>query len=189
EQEQVARVLEEHGFETFVPQRDGLELKAVMERLNDPRALATVMLFIPVIRRAVFALDLFQVIERSDCVVCNMNGRDPDDGGIVEASTAFLAGKAVVLYKNTPVSFIAGDDNPMIDGLAYDWVNFPQWDDIPGNVTEMLEVTRREAQESGWRRSIPPVPSTIIAVGREIWSVRQAFGDQWTASVPDLIDK
>jgi nucleoside 2-deoxyribosyltransferase len=186
EQEQIAAVFkEDKRFETFLPQRDGIELKAVMERLNDPQSLKTVMLFIPVIRRAVFALDLFQVVERCDCVVFNMNGRDPDDGGIVEAATAFIAGKGVVLYKNTPVSFIAGEDNPMIDGLAYDWTIVDSWQAIPQKVEDTLEAIRRRDDRSV--SSIPPVLSETLELGRKIWLVLQALRAGWTATVPELI--
>ena len=91
EQTNIAEMLEKAGFQTFLPQRDGIELKSVMQKLNDPGMLATVMLFLPVLRHAVFALDLYQVLAWSDCIVFNMNGRTPGvRGPCVPAHTILL---------------------------------------------------------------------------------------------------
>lgn len=186
DQERIGEVLKE-GYETFLPQRDGIEIKHVMERLNDPTMMATVMIFAPVLRYAVFALDLYMVMEWSDCVVFNMNGRMPDDGGIVEATAGFLTGKAVVLYKETPISFIGGEDNPMIDGLSYDWKNVGNVNDIPAQIEVMLEMGRNE--NSGWTRSLPPMVEKNTILGSKIWKVRQELDQGWVAEVPDLIDR
>src|SRR5439155_25501198 len=77
------------------------------------------------LQRAIFALDLYELLENSDAVVANLNGRVPDEGTIVEAAVAWHAGKALVLYKadaRAPIDGsdnpIDGSDNPMLTGLG-----------------------------------------------------------------------
>jgi len=181
EQERIARELDDAGFETFLPQRDGLEIKEVMAQVADPKVGALVGLFLPVVRKAVFALDLYQVVEGCDCVVFNMNGRVPDGGSVSEAASANMAGKPVVLYKETPVAFILGEDNPMIDGLSHDWRNVSDVEDLPAAVRDAIEFVEKKNAQEGWSCQVPPVARECVERGRKIWCVMQ-----WMMSVADI---
>jgi nucleoside 2-deoxyribosyltransferase len=112
----IAKILEDAGFITFLPQRDGIE-RFVTRFINTP---LNVDLFGS--RRnmdnAIFALDVYQIVKRCDCLVMNMNGRVPDEGAVAEAGIAFAAGKPVVLYKNDVRTIFKGGDNSMITGLS-----------------------------------------------------------------------
>jgi len=112
---EIASRLERAGHQTFLPQRDGLELaqlEPVVAQLADTR-IAT-----DVLHRAIFSFDVFKLISWSDGVVANFNGRVPDEGTVVESALAWHSGKALVIYKNDSRSAFDGRDNPMLTGLA-----------------------------------------------------------------------
>ena len=112
----MARILEDAGFATFLPHRDGIE-RLVMGLVNTP--LNTNFLGSrEIIDKAIFALDVFQIVKRCDCLVLNMNGRVPDEGAVAEAGIAFASGKPVVIYKNDARTIFKGRDNSMITGLS-----------------------------------------------------------------------
>ena len=97
--EEIASTLEGAGYSTYLPHLDGVEA-FVLNAVNDP--LANLLIFRPITRfvsRATFALDIFQILD-CDYFVFNMNGRVPDEGGVVETGVAFAAGKPVVIYRN-----------------------------------------------------------------------------------------
>lgn len=187
EQRRIAEALAAAGFATFLPQRDGLEIKEVMAQLENPAAMAQAMVFMPAIRKAVFALDLYQAVEECDCVVFNMNGRVPDGGSVSEAASAHMAGKPVVLYKETPIAFIAGEDNPMIDGLSYTWQNVGTVSDIPDAVRHAIELVEGKNAQDGWSSNAPPVAREGLERGRKIWLLMRSM--TWLAAIPELVEK
>ncbi len=111
----IAAALEAAGHDTFLPHRDGLEPYVLQLA---PHALGAL---VPALRRAVdeaiFALDVHALLG-CDAVVCNLNGRVPDEGMIVEASLAFAVGTPVVFYKADARAPFFGRDNAMLAGLA-----------------------------------------------------------------------
>jgi len=112
---EIAQVLENSGFEVFLPQRDGIlmaDLLNILRKMGVPDEDATSLA-----QRAIFALDIFEVLD-SDALVLNMNGRVPDEGAVVEAGIAWSAGKVVLIYKSDARSLISGNDNPLIVGLS-----------------------------------------------------------------------
>ena len=88
----IAETLVAAGYETFLPHRDGLEAH-VLPYVNDPRAnfirIAPANRFVS---RAAFALDIYQILERCDALVMNMNGRVPDEGAVAETAVASRSG-------------------------------------------------------------------------------------------------
>lgn len=97
--EEIASALEDAGYSTYLPHRDGVEA-FVLNSVNNP--LANMPVFRPVIRflgRATFALDIFKVLD-CDYFVFNANGGVPDEGGVVETGVAFAAGKPVVVFRS-----------------------------------------------------------------------------------------
>jgi len=111
----LATALEHAGFATFLPHRDGLELTACVDELVrsglDKDRANTIM------SEAVFALDVFQVLQGCAIVVANLNGRVPDEGTVSEAAIAWSRGKPVVGYKTDSRTAFCGQDNPLVVGL------------------------------------------------------------------------
>lgn len=112
----IAKVIEDAGFRTFVPHRDGLE--AYVMRFGNSSFLSTLSLIRSQIDYAIFSLDVYELIERCDAAVCNLNGRVPDEGMIVEAALACAAGKPRVFFKDDARSPFGGYDNSMLTSLT-----------------------------------------------------------------------
>jgi nucleoside 2-deoxyribosyltransferase len=116
EMDSIASTLEQSGFSTFLPHRDGLEfaqLKPALEQCGaSPSEAASI------VDQAIFALDTYQLLRRCDVVVANLNGRVPDEGTVVEATLAWHSDKPLILYKTDVRSMLSGSDNPMVTGLG-----------------------------------------------------------------------
>ncbi len=170
----IADILEEAGYETFLPHRDGLE-PFVMKSVNDPRLTNKAFRHLNrIVGKAIFALDIYQILEGCDWLVLNMNGRVPDEGGVVETAVAFAAGKPLVIYKNDHRTKFNGNDNSMLSGLSYTFTTVNHVSKIP---TELAAVARRlEAHgPSPYRgENIPAPMRKVIALGRRIWKGMQA---------------
>ena len=157
----IAKVLEEAGFQTFVPHRDGIEAY-VMRFGNSSFSSA-----IPAIRKridyAIFCLDVYELIEKCDAVVCSLNGRVPDEGMIVEAALAYSAGKPLVLFKDDVRAPFGGYDNSMLTSLTRG--------EIVGDLKKIPEALKKEIS-----RKMEPVTllddlKKAISYGRRISSV------------------
>lgn len=112
----IAKVLEEAGFKTFLPHRDGLE--SYVLRFADSSFPSNIAAIRHRIDYAIFSLDVYELLERCDAAVCNLNGRVPDEGMIVEAALAYSAGKPLVFFKNDIRSPFGGFDNSMLTSLV-----------------------------------------------------------------------
>lgn len=112
----LAATLEGAGMTTYLPQRDGVE--AYVLRHADSLGTLLPAALRRVIDHAIFALDVFELVERCDVLVFNMNGRVPDEGAAVEAGMAMAVGRPVVLYKRDVRSAFGSADNAMITQLS-----------------------------------------------------------------------
>ena len=112
----IAKVLEDAGFQTFLPHRDGLE--AYIMRFGNSSFPSTIPAIRTRVDYAIFSLDVYELIERCNAVVCNLNGRVPDEGMIVEAALAYAAGKPLVLFKDDVRAPFGGYDNSMLTSLV-----------------------------------------------------------------------
>lgn len=132
----IAQTLEHAGFDTFLPHRDGLEPYVL--RFGN----AALPGLLPGVRGgfdyAIFALDVYELLVACDAVVCNLNGRVPDEGMIVEASLAFAVGTPVVFYKADSRAPFGGHDNAMLTALAAGGVE-ERIDRLPERVQRALE--------------------------------------------------
>jgi nucleoside 2-deoxyribosyltransferase len=113
----IAKVLEEAGFQTFLPHRDGLE--SYVMRFGNSSFPSTISGIRTRVDYAIFSLDVYELIERCNAVVCNLNGRVPDEGMIVEASLAYAAGKPLVFFKDDARAPFGGYDNSMLTSLVH----------------------------------------------------------------------
>jgi len=165
EQDQIAAALESHGCKTYLPPRDGIEVGQLMALLNDPNISTDVaQMGLAIVRRCVFALDMYQLIERCTCAVFNVDGRVPDEGSVVETAAAYAAGKPIVTFKSTPISFIAGQDNPMVDGLSYTWLNCSKLEDIADALKRIIKLL----SIGSYHFKQPPKLALVIDLGRDI---------------------
>ena len=113
----IAKVLEDAGFQTFLPHRDGLE--AYIMRFGNSSFPSTITSIRTRVDYAIFSLDVYELIERCGAVVCNLNGRVPDEGMIVEAALAYAAGKPLVFFKDDARAPFGGYDNSMLTSLVH----------------------------------------------------------------------
>jgi nucleoside 2-deoxyribosyltransferase len=159
----LARALEDAGYGTFLPQRDGLEaylLRFVDSPLN-------VRLLRGRIDAAIFALDVYQIVERCAGLVLNLNGRVPDEGGVAEAATAHAVGRPVVLYKDDRRSVFAGRDNPMVTALS----PLPPVRELRGLPGAVRRVLGRD--DAPPPAAPGPRLRDAVARGRRLWQVME----------------
>lgn len=101
---EVVKVLEKHGYEVFLPQRDGIE-GALLEGKTEEEMI-----------KMIFELDNKQV-QNADIVFMNLDGRVPDEGACVELGMAYARGKRCYGIKTDTRSLEKNMDlNPMISG-------------------------------------------------------------------------
>ena len=165
----MAALLEEEGYACFLPQRDGLE-PLLLRLMRAPGAGAR--LTEPVsrlLRRAVFSLDVYQLLERCDALVVSLNGRVPDEGAVVEAALAFGAGRPLVAYKHDARTVFLGSDNPMLTGLCRGFATVPELARIPAE----LQRTLRAAQPPRERSRQPPQLRAALEFGERVWRLLQ----------------
>ncbi len=102
--EEIVSVLEEYGYEVFLPQRDGIEA-AQLEGKSEEELI-----------KMIFDLDSDEV-KKADILFMNLDGRVPDEGACVELGIAFGLGKRCYGFKTDTRSVELGLDlNPMISG-------------------------------------------------------------------------
>lgn len=101
---EIVKILEEHGYHVFLPQRDGIEA-AQLEGKSEEE-----------LTKMIFALDASEV-RKADILFMNMDGRVPDEGACVELGMAYALGKRCYGFKTDTHSVEFGlDVNPMVSG-------------------------------------------------------------------------
>lgn len=165
EMEEVADHLAKAGFDTFLPQRDGLEFarcQVELVRRGMDEQEATDML-----ARAIFALDAYQVLEKCDAIVVNLNGRVPDEGAVSEAAMAWSVGKTVVGFKADSRSLLAGADNPLVSGLF----GFEVATSIAGAVEKLSQQVAQSRFAGKQKRQHAEDLRSLLDFGNRIWHV------------------
>ncbi len=102
--ENVSKFLEERGFSTYLPQRDGGEDEML---LKDPKLW-------PEISKRVFERDV-NALKDSSALLMIMDGRVPDEGACVELGMAYAYGKICIGFQTDTRSFATGQNNLMLD--------------------------------------------------------------------------
>ncbi len=160
EMTKIARTLEEAGFSAFLPHRDVFVFEDIHReflRGGYESAEATRM-----IQQAIFWLDVYEVVSACEGLVLNMNGRVPDEGAVAEAAMAWIAGKAIVLYKADSRSLIQGSDNPVVLGLG----SFAKVSTIPEIAYAFAQLFR--SRRPGKGAALPQVVRSAIESGRRL---------------------
>jgi nucleoside 2-deoxyribosyltransferase len=164
EMSNLASVLEKAGFATFLPQRDGLHLTlcaAELLKIGVPQNEATAA-----VARAIFALDIYQLLVECDAIIVNLNGRVPDEGAVSEAAIAWSSGKIVVGYKADDRSVFLGNDNPLVTGLF----DFNVCRDYAAIVRALQDAAGDCATRKQQRMLRNGQVSTYLSIGKEIWA-------------------
>lgn len=100
----VTNLLEEYGYQVFLPQRDGIEAAKLEGKTEEELV------------KMIFPLDAGEV-RRADIVFMNIDGRVPDEGASVELGIAYAAGKRCYGFKTDVRAVEFGlEMNPMISG-------------------------------------------------------------------------
>ena len=100
----IAKVLEDFGYEVFLPQRDGLEAALLKGKTEEE------------VVKMIFRLDYEQVM-KADIVFMNLDGRVSDEGADVELGMAYAAGKRCYGCKtDTRTLQYHMDNNPLVTG-------------------------------------------------------------------------
>ena len=100
----VTQVLEEYGYQVFLPQRDGIEAAKLEGKTEEELV------------KMIFPLDAGEV-RKADIVFMNIDGRVPDEGAGVELGIAYASGKRCYGFKTDVRAVEFGlEMNPMISG-------------------------------------------------------------------------
>ena len=100
----LAAILEKHGYDVFVPFRDGYEAAAFEGKSEDELV------------EMIFEKDIEEV-RKADIIFFLLDGRAPDEGGCVELGVAYAFGKRCYGFKtDTRTVEMSLDLNPMITG-------------------------------------------------------------------------
>ncbi len=177
EMEQIATALEHAGYDTFLPHRDGLELTRCvdhLEQMGKERAEACKLL-----SRAIFALDVFEVLRGCDALMANLNGRVPDEGTVSEASMAWSRDKLVVGYKADGRTVLNGEDNPLVAGLF----GFRLWRTIDEAVEALGRSLNAARHMDSYTVKREEEIASYIELGGEIASALRAKG-----TIEDILD-
>ena len=101
---EITTVLEDYGYQVFLPQRDGIEAAKLEDKTEEE------------LIRMIFALDAGEV-KKADIIFMNIDGRVPDEGACVELGIAYGNGKRCYGFKtDTRVEERGLGLNPMISG-------------------------------------------------------------------------
>ena len=105
--EEYTKLLEEWGYEVYLPQREaGLSAQILKDESKDKLE----------INKKIFNTDL-QGIKDCDILIFFLDGRVPDEGACVELGIAYALGKKCIGYKTDDRNLdFTGDDNLFIEG-------------------------------------------------------------------------
>lgn len=156
----IAAALEGAGLRTFLPQRDGMVLDEVRRELL--RGGYTASEAGRMVQAAIFWLDSCEVLHDCQGLVANLNGRVPDEGAVAEAAMAWMAGKAVVLYKSDSRSLMHGVDNPLVAGLG----QFVTVSTISEVAYAFAQLFRKSAPQPAG--ALPTVVKSAVEHGRRL---------------------
>ncbi len=184
--EVIAGRLTRKGWEVYEPARQGLEPHFLALGAAPPDSES--QRFREALEKAAFALEIYQVVERCDGLVFNMNGRVPDEGGVFKTAVAFTAGKPLILYKRDHRSKLHGNDNAMIPGLSYSFSNVRKAKKIPGKLKKARQKSEGFAGRPYAGDAVPPFVRRITDQGRQVWDVLQRYQPLTGAREPSALE-
>ena len=123
---EIVKVLEDFGYQVFLPQRDGIEA-AKLEGKTEEELI-----------QMIFSLDA-QEVKKADIIFMNIDGRVPDEGTCVELGIAYGSGKRCYGFKTDTHSVELGlDMNPMISGCMVKLFQNPDGEKLKEEIRQYL---------------------------------------------------
>lgn len=159
----IAETLTEAGYAVYLPHRDGMEFRLILNILVErgwPAPTAAHFL-----HAAIFALDVYQLAVECDAMVWNLNGRTPDEGAVSEAAIAWTLGKPLIAYKDDVRSLIAGRQNPLLVGM----VDFETVGEISGIPEALGAAMLKHSDPPLSEDRMPAKLKKAVHDGRRLW--------------------
>ncbi|MGH4124687.1 MAG: nucleoside 2-deoxyribosyltransferase [Clostridium sp.] len=103
--QEVSSIIEELGFDTYLPQREGGNVAKLIENATAEEAV--------VIEKKVFLTDI-NAMNECDMIIFLMDGVSLDDGSCFALGYMYAKGKRTIGYKTDIRNFANGKDNLMI---------------------------------------------------------------------------
>lgn len=169
----IADQLMESGYTVYLPHRDGMEFRLILDVLVERNWDApTAAQFL---HEAIFALDVYQLVIECEAMVWNLNGRTPDEGAVSEAAMAWMLGKPLIAYQDDVRSLIQGRVNPLLVGM----VDFESVDEIELIPNALSAVIKHQGLKS--RVSTDQLPLKVqqsVKAGQVLWEALCSEGAQ-----------
>ncbi|MGC1274522.1 MAG: nucleoside 2-deoxyribosyltransferase [Planctomycetaceae bacterium] len=180
----IADALVADGYRVYLPHRDGMEFRLVLEVLVErgwtPSVAAAFL------HAGIFALDVYQLAVDCEAMVWNLNGRVPDEGAVSEAAIAWTLGKPLVAFKDDVRSMICGRDNPLLVGL----VEFETVENIASLPDALAAAIDRSVDEPVPVERMPAKLRQAILDGRRLWdAMRERDAAQSDALIADIVEE
>lgn len=194
----IVEEIAKRGWECYSPARDGFNLAAYIGTTstnlgtilkgNDKNAktlkdLGVTEADIPLtgsyLLMAVYAFDMYNLINRCNCFIFNSAGITMDDGSVAELGIASVRGLPIAIHSPEDVSLFAGGIiNPMVAGAGSTDLRVQKWKYL--NIKDVCDALERkienilESQEQEYYRTTPP-PKNIAfwsQLGSHIWNFK-----------------
>ncbi len=169
----IADCLTQAGYLVYLPHRDGMEFRLVLDVLVErgwPSETAGEFL-----HQAIFALDVYQLAAECDGMVWNLNGRTPDEGAVAEAAMAWTLGKPLVAYADDARTLIAGRHNPLLAGMV-DFETVAEMEQLPKQLAAAFSRTRSTESST---EHLPPKMRRAVRDGRRLWETLQSHESEF----------
>lgn len=169
----IADLLTETGYSVYLPHRDGMEFRLVLEVLvernwDSPTAAQF-------LHEAIFALDVYQLVMECEAMVWNLNGRTPDEGAVSEAAMTWMLGKPLIAYQDDVRSLIQGRVNPLLVGMV-DFESVDQIELIPKALS--VSITNHELRPAVSLTELPIKVQKAVQAGQVLWDALCSEGAQ-----------
>lgn len=169
----ISSQLTETGYSVYLPHRDGMEFRLVLDVLverNWDQPTAAQFL-----HEAIFALDVYQLVIECEAMVWNLNGRTPDEGAVSEAAMAWMLGKPLIAYQDDVRSLIQGRVNPLLVGMV-DFESVDQIDQIPNALS--IAILQQELRPAVQLSMLPVKVQHAVEAGETLWQAMCSEGAQ-----------
>jgi len=169
----IANQLIDSGYTVYLPHRDGMEFRLILNVLVERNWDApTAAQFL---HEAIFALDVYQLVIECEAMVWNLNGRTPDEGAVSEAAMAWILGKPLIAYQDDVRSLIQGRVNPLLVGMV-DFKSVDEIELIPDMLTAAIKT--QGLKSSAATEQLPLKVQQAVKAGQVLWEALCSEGAQ-----------
>lgn len=169
----IANQLIDSGYTVYLPHRDGMEFRLILNVLVERNWDApTAAQFL---HEAIFALDVYQLVIECEAMVWNLNGRTPDEGAVSEAAMAWILGKPLIAYQDDVRSLIQGRVNPLLVGMV-DFKSIDEIELIPDTLSAAIKT--QGIKSSASTEQLPLKVQQAVKAGQVLWEALCSEGAQ-----------